>query len=489
MAAWGSTCLGPAGRLTKRPTPRTAALRAAGGRGGNPSGVRECTTRGERPLSGSVLAEAGRIWKIPSSLVAAAEAALKTTEEARKAWREKGELAFLRVLSAFQEAGVTEGHFAGTTGYGYDDLGREVLDAIYAKLFGAEAALVRIQIVSGTHALALALRASVGPGDVLVSGTGTPYDTLLPLIDELRSRGTRYLPVFLERTTKTMDPETVAAAVGQAALAAADNRRGRGRVCLFLQRSKGYELVPSRSIDLLSRTIARCREEAGSVGVELIALVDNCYGELVEEREPTAAGADLTAGSLIKNPGGGLAPTGGYVAGRADLVSRAADFLTAPGLSGKCGPTLGQSRLLYQGLFLAPRAVGASLAGATFAAAFFESLGFTVNPTWQEDRTDIIQAVGLSSPEATLAFARGIQSAAPVDSRARPVGAALPGYDGEVVMAAGTFVQGASIEMSLDAPLRPPYAVYLQGGLYEAHVEVACLLAAAELAKEGHIPV
>ncbi|RJQ06176.1 MAG: hypothetical protein C4551_08840 [Bacillota bacterium] len=431
-----------------------------------------------------------RTWDVPPPLVDLAVRAERLTAGRRAYLRELEDRAFLRVLKAFQDAGVTEGHLSGTTGYGYGDLGRESLDRIYASLFGAEAALVRLQIISGTHAVSLALRACVRPGDVLVSGTGRPYDTLRPQIEELQAQGSRYLEVPLGREGSA-DPEAVARAIGEAAIVIAAGRgsRTRGRVCLFLQRSRGYEQVPSRSVGLLERITALAREEAGAAGVEIVTVVDNCYGEFVEDREPTAAGADLAAGSLIKNPGGGLAPAGGYVAGRSELVARAAEYLTAPGLGGLAGPTMGLGRYLYQGLFLAPRAVGAALAGATFAAAFLESAGLPVSPRWDEERTDIIQSVVLGSREAILAFARGIQAAAPIDSRARPEPDRLPGYEGEVVMAAGTFVQGASIEMSLDAPLREPYAAYLQGGLYESHLKVAVLLGAVELWREGHIGV
>lgn len=443
----------------------------------------------------SFFLRAGELWNVPPALLEMAERAEKLTAERQAVWRQRGDRTFLRVLKAFQEAGVTEGHLGQTTGYGYDDLGRETLDGIYAKLFGAEAALVRMQIVSGTHALSLCLRAAVGPADVLVSGTGAPYDTLRPQVEELKDLGARYLEVPLGRSHR-VDLEAVAAAVGEAAIVTragagtgvgAGAGRKRGRVCLFLQRSRGYEPAPSRDIDLIGRIIARCREEATGGGVALVTVVDNCYGELVEECEPTAVGADLVGGSLIKNTGGGLAPSGGYVAGRADLVGRAAEFLTAPGVGGKCGPTLGVGRLLYQGLFLAPRAVASALAGATFAAAFLESLGLDVSPRWDEERTDIIQSVRLGGREPVLAFARGIQRAAPVDSGARPEAAPLPGYEDEVVMAAGTFVQGASIELSLDAPLRAPYVAYLQGGLYEAHLKLASLLGATELWRNGRL--
>lgn len=448
--------------------------------GGGPSGPREAAAS---ETGGGFYSLLGRLWEIPPALIETAERAEKLTARRRAFWRRRAELSFLRVLKAFQEEGVTEAHLGGTTGYGYDDLGRDTLDRIVARLFGAEAALVRLQMVSGTHALSLCLRAAVSSADVLVSGTGRPYDSLLPQVRELTTLGARYVEVPLDRSHR-VDREAVAQAVGEAALVA--GRRG-GKVCLFLQRSRGYEAAPSRDVTLLESVIRRSREEALANGVTLVTVVDNCYGELVEDREPTAVGADLAAGSLIKNLGGGLAPTGGYVAGRAHLVSRAAEFLTAPGLGGHVGPTLGVERLLYQGLFLAPRAVGSALAGATFAAAFLESLGLEVSPRWDDDRTDIIQAVRLGGREAVLAFARGVQRAAPVDAQAHPEPARLPGYDDEVVMAAGTFVQGASLELSLDAPLRAPYVVYLQGGLYEAHLKLAAVLGAAELWRSGRL--
>jgi len=435
------------------------------------------------------------LWDVAPGLVEVAEEAEEATEDRRALWRERADRVFLRVLRAFQTVGVTESHLSGSTGYGYDDAGRAALEAVFTRVFDAEAALVRPQIVSGTHALSLCLRAAVEPGDGLVSGTGRPYDSLLPQVGELERSGVVYREVPLGPRGEVA-PERVVGAVAEAARAARvalrPGRRPGGappRVGLFLQRSRGYELVPSRDLGLMERVIALARSAAEEEGVELVALVDNCYGEFVEDREPTAVGADLVGGSLIKNPGGGLAPTGGYVIGRGPLVERAAELLTAPGLGRHVGPTLGLGRLLLQGLFLAPRAVGAALAGATFAAAFLESLGLEVSPAWDEERTDIVQTVVLGSPEAVLAFARGVQAASPVDSTAVPVGAALPGYADAVVMAAGTFVQGSSIEVSLDAPLRSPYAAYLQGGLTEAHLKAAVVLGTAELERAGLLDV
>jgi cystathionine beta-lyase family protein involved in aluminum resistance len=452
-------------------------------------------------LSESLYAEAAEVWRLPGKLVELAEKAEELTRARRAYWRDRADRNFLRVLEAFQEAGVGEGHLAGTTGYGYDDPGREVLDTVFARVFQAEAALVRLQIVSGTHAVSLALRAAAEPGDVLVSATGRPYDSLLPQIRRLQRNGVRYVEVDLDPDGR-LDPEAVVQAVGEAALTArrawmaafrsgvrpGTSTIGGGRVCLFVQRSCGYHPVPSRSVGTIEKVLAEARSEAAAAGTELVSIVDNCYGEFVEEREPTAAGADLVAGSLTKNPGGGLAPTGGYVAGKSELVGRAAELLTAPGIGDKGGPTLGLTRLFLQGLFCAPSVVGTCLAGATFAAAFLESLGLEVSPGWDDERTDIVQCVRLGSREAVLAFARGVQAASPLDAQARPVGASLPGYEDEVVMAAGTFVQGASIELSLDAPLRPPFAAYLQGGLNEAHLKLAVVRAAAELLRAGHGP-
>lgn len=379
-----------------------------------------------------------------------------------------------RVLAAMQQAGVAEHHFAGSTGYGLDDTGRAKLEAVFAAVFGAETALVRLQMASGTHAIALGLFAALRPGDELVSATGTPYDTLQPVIAGAPGSLAEWSVSYRE---VPLDP---AGRVDLGALAAAIGPRTR---VVFVQRSCGYAPRPSLTIDDIAAVVATVRAVRNGVAV----VVDNCYGEFCAIREPLDVGADLICGSLIKNPGGGLAPMGGYVAGRRDLVERAAARLTAPGIGGEVGASLGWTRLLLQGLFLAPHVVGESLRGALFTAAFFRRLGLPVRPGPQEPRSDLIQAVELGSPEALLAFCRAVQAAAPVDSMLRPQAEPMPGYRDPVVMAAGTFVQGASIELSADGPLRPPYTAYFQGGLTREHVLIAAVQAAAALVEQGLI--
>ena len=363
-----------------------------------------------------------------------------------------------KVLAAFQRHRVSDGFFAGTTGYGYDDRGRDALERIYADVFGAEAALVRIGLVNGTHAITAALFGVLRPGDTLVSVTGAPYDTLLGVISgtgtgSLRDFGVSYRQVDLS-PDGTPDLPAVSRAVSE-----------KGVKLALISRSRGYSAAPSRSIREIE-ALCRCIKAAAP---EVLILVDNCYGEFVETREPTEVGADLIAGSLIKNPGGGIAPTGGYVAGRRDLVEAAAQRLTAPGIGGECGPTLGQNRLLYQGFFLAPHVVSQAVKTAVFTAKIMALLGYETDPPADAFRTDIVQTVSLKHPEAVRRFCRGIQRGAPVDSYVTPEPWDMPGYDCQVIMAAGAFVQGASIELSCDAPMRAPYLAYLQGGLtYEA---------------------
>lgn len=411
----------------------------------------------------------------PPYLAAAADAALA---DVAPAWAAAEAVALTnqaRVLAAFHAAGVGEHHLGGTTGYGLDDTGRDKLEEVYARSFGAEAALVRLQISSGTHAIALGLFGSLRPGDELLAAAGTPYDSLQPVIagapGSLADWGVTYREVPLGPGGQ-VDPAAVAAAVGP-----------QTRTVL-IQRSRGYSLRPSLSVTRIADLIAAVR----AVRPAAVCLVDNCYGEFVEELEPAMVGADLVCGSLIKNPGGGLAPTGGYVAGRADLVERAAARLTAPGVGGDIGPTLGLSRLLFQGFYLAPHVVGEALKGALFTAALFARLGFSVRPGHAEPRTDLIQAVELGSAEALIAFCQAVQRAGAVDAHLHPVPERMPGYADPVVMAAGGFVQGASIELSADGPLRPPFAAYFQGGLTHQHVIWAALKAAAELAGRGLLP-
>ena len=379
-----------------------------------------------------------------------------------------------RVLAAFQKHRVAESCFAGTTGYGYDDLGRDKLDEIFADLFGTEDALVRIQFVNGTHAIACALFGALKAGDVLVSAVGAPYDTLLGVVGavdkghgSLRDYGVEYRQVELKNNAP--DPDGLAEAVRDPRVKA-----------VLIQRSKGYATRASLSVDEIGELCAVVRKNNPNAAI----LVDNCYGEFVEEKEPTQAGADLVVGSLIKNPGGGLAPTGAYIAGRRDLVEGAAMRLTCPGIGRECGSTLGNNRLLYQGLFMAPHTVAQALKTAVFAARLMEELGYETQPRSDAVRRDIIQMIHLGSPEAVKRFCKGIQSGAPVDSYVTPEPWDMPGYDCPVIMAAGAFIQGASIELSADAPMREPYTVYLQGGLTYESGKAGILLAAEELLKE-----
>lgn len=411
-------------------------------------------------------------------LLALAEEVERRVAPHVEAARARGERNAVRVLAAFRRAAPPSHVLAGTTGYGYDDLGREALDQIYADVFGAEAALVRPQFVSGTHALATGLFGLLGPGDRLVA-LGEPYDTIRTVIGtgDPPARGTlRALGVAYEVIPLADDgsPEL-------SQLRARLTRSYPGRTVVLLQRSRGYAWRRSLSIEDLARTIAAIRE----LCPDAVVFVDNCYGEFVEEREPPMVGADLCGGSLIKNPGGGIAPTGGYLAGRRDLIESAAERLTAPGLGSHVGPTLGLARTLLQGLFLAPLVVSQAVAGAIFLACYFEHLGFAVAPRFNEPRSDIIQAIKLGSREAVIAFCGGIQAASPIDSQAHPEPWDMPGYPDQVIMAAGTFVQGASIELSADAPMRAPFAVYVQGGLLAAQVKLAALTAAQELRTRG----
>lgn len=379
-----------------------------------------------------------------------------------------------RVLAAFQKHRVAEGYFAGTTGYGYDDLGRDKLDEIYADLFGAEDALVRIQFVNGTHAIACALFGALKAGDVLVSAVGAPYDTLLGVVGaadkghgSLKDYGVEYRQVELKDNAP--DKEGLARAVRDPRVKA-----------VLIQRSRGYATRASLSVDEIGELCAIVRKNNPNAAI----LVDNCYGEFVEEQEPTHVGADLAVGSLIKNPGGGLAPTGAYIAGRRDLVEGAAMRLTCPGIGRECGSTLGNNRLLYQGLFLAPHTVSQAVKTAVFAARLMELLSYETDPRSDAARHDIIQMIHLGEPEAVRRFCKGIQSGAPVDSYVTPEPWDMPGYDCPVIMAAGAFIQGASIELSADAPMREPYTVYLQGGLTYESGKTGVMLAAEELLRE-----
>ena len=383
-----------------------------------------------------------------------------------------------RVVRAMQKNRVSAACFAGSSGYGYNDRGRELLERIYADIFETEDALVRAQFTSGTHALYTALAACLLPGDELLSPCGRPYDTLEEVIGlrpspcSLKESGVSYRQVDL---TEDGEPDwaNIRAAIG------------RNTKLVYIQRSKGYEMRPSLSVARISELISFVK----GIKPDVICLVDNCYGEFVERREPTACGADLAAGSLIKNPGGGLAPSGGYVCGRRDLIERCACRLCAPGLGAEVGASLGVMTQLYQGLFLAPTVTAAAVKGACLAAAVYERLGFHVSPGRDGERTDIIQSVELGSPEAMVAFCQGVQAAAPVDSFVRPIPYAMPGYESDVVMAAGSFVQGSSIELSADGPIRPPYAVYFQGGLTFPHAKLGVLMTLQRLLEANIITI
>ena len=371
----------------------------------------------------------------------------------------------LKVIAAMQKNRVAANHFNLSTGYGYDDEGRDTLERVYADCFGAEAALVRPQITCGTHALALALGANLLPGDELLSPVGGPYDTLEEVIGiresvgSLKEYGVSYRQVDL-LPDGSFDTDKICAAIS------------KKTKLITIQRSKGYATRPSFSVAQIGELIALCKQ----CKPDVICMVDNCYGEFTELIEPVNVGADLMVGSLIKNPGGGLAPTGGYICGRADLIERCARRLTAPGLGREVGANLGLLTQFYQGFFLAPTVVSSAVKGAVFAANCYEKLGFHVIPGASEVRHDIIQAVELGSREGMIAFCKGIQAAAPVDSYVTPEPAPMPGYDSDVIMAAGAFVQGSSIELSADGPTRPPYAVYFQGGLTWYHAKLGILM-------------
>ena len=381
-----------------------------------------------------------------------------------------------KVIQAMQENRLAAMHFNPSTGYGYDDDGRDNLERIYARIFGTEAALVRPQITCGTHALALALAANLLPGDELLSPVGAPYDTLAGVI------GTRPTPGSLaEYGVSYRQVELLeGGAFDYDGIRAAINEKTK---LITIQRSKGYATRPSYSVAQIGELIAFCKQ----CKPDVICMVDNCYGEFVETDEPTNVGADMAVGSLIKNLGGGLAPTGGYICGRQDLIDRCAYRLTAPGLGREVGANLGVLPAFYQGLFLAPTVVSSAVKGAVFAAACYEELGFRVVPSSREVRRDIIQAVELKSRAGMVAFCKGIQAAAPVDSYVTPEPWAMPGYDDEVIMAAGAFIQGASIELSADGPIREPYAVYFQGGLTWYHAKLGILMSLQNMLDAGLI--
>lgn len=380
-----------------------------------------------------------------------------------------------RVLKAFKKHKISDAHFSGTTGYGYDDFGREGIESVYADCFGAESALVRPQMISGTHAIATALFGLLRPGDELLYITGKPYDTLDGVIGISEDShgslkdfgiGFRSIPLLNGR----IDSERVNREIGE-----------QTKV-IGIQRSCGYARRLSIPVRQIGEAIAAIKERHPNI----IVFVDNCYGEFTETEEPCHVGADLIAGSLIKNPGGGLAKVGGYIAGRSRLVSMCAERLTAPGLGREVGPTLNMLTDQYQGFFLAPHIVAQALKGAVFTAAFMERLGMETSPSWAAERTDLIQRVTFHNPDQMIAFCQAIQTASPINAHVRPIPSSMPGYADKVIMAAGTFVQGASLELTADGPIRPPYTLYVQGGLTYEHVKIA-LTVAADAMLEQHL--
>ena len=380
----------------------------------------------------------------------------------------------LKVLHAMQKNRVNEGCFHYASGYGYNDQGRDTLEQVYADTFHTEAALVRPQITCGTHALALALSANLRPGDELLSPVGKPYDTLEEVIGIRPSKGSLAEYGITYRQVELLED-------GYFDYPAIEKAINEKTKLITIQRSKGYQTRPSYSVEKIGELIAFVKK----IKPDVICMVDNCYGEFVETIEPSDVGADMIVGSLIKNPGGGLAPIGGYVAGRSDLIENCAYRLTSPGLGKEVGASLGVMQSFYQGFFLAPTVVSSAIKGAVFAANIYERLGFGVIPNGRESSHDIIQAVELGTADGVIAFCKGIQAAAPVDSFVTPVPWAMPGYDSDVIMAAGAFVQGSSIELSADGPIKPPYAVYFQGGLTWPHAKLGILQSLQQLVSAG----
>ncbi|MBQ9512990.1 MAG: methionine gamma-lyase family protein [Lachnospiraceae bacterium] len=403
------------------------------------------------------------------------EIAAKAEADLQDAFQRVDEIAEvnqLKVLRAMQAHHVGEAHMTGTTGYGHNDLGRDTLEAVYASVFHTEDALVRPQITCGTHAIATALFGNLRPGDTLFSAAGAPYDTLEEVIGIRASRGSlaEYNVQYRQADLKedgTFDYDAI------------DKVLQNKVKMVTIQRSRGYSLRPSFSVSAIKELIAYIKERQPDV----ICFVDNCYGEFTEVIEPTDVGADLIAGSLIKNPGGGITPCGGYLAGNKELIENAAAYLTSPGMGKDVGASLGILPSFYQGLFLSPTVTANAVKGALFAARVFETLGYAVSPSSNEERHDIIQAITLKTPEKLLAFCEGIQSAAPVDAHVTPVASDMAGYGDQVVMAGGTFVSGSSIELSADGPMRAPYAVFFQGGLTYPHAKVGVLCAAVRVSQ------
>lgn len=417
-------------------------------------------------------------FKIDEKIERASDIALKKASEQFKKIDEITEYNQLKVLSAFINNGVSESHFVSTTGYGYGDRGRETLDKIWAEIFGAEDALVRHNFTCGTHTLATALFGVLRPGDKMLSVTGTPYDTIHNVIGisgsgmgSLKEFGVAYDEVPLK--DDRLDYEAIEKAVDESV------------TMVYIQRSRGYELRPSLLIEEIERVVKIAKKKNPSV----IVMVDNCYGEFVQKKEPCDVGADLCAGSLIKNAGGGIASTGGYIAGRRDLVEKCAYRLTTPGLGKEVGATLGHNRELYMGLFYAPHTVGEALKSAVYISALFSGFGFKTTPAYDAERGDIVQSLGLENEERLVAFCKGIQSGSPIDSYLSPEPWDMPGYDSKVVMAAGAFTMGSSIELSADAPIREPFYAWIQGGLTFHSAKICAMLAAQQMLERGLLDV
>ncbi|MHB1125495.1 MAG: methionine gamma-lyase family protein [Bacillota bacterium] len=413
-------------------------------------------------------------------LIELADVAENAAREEYESYRASSAYNHRKVLNAFKTLGITDFHLHGSTGYGYGDLGRDMLDRLFARVFGAERALVRPHIVSGTHAISLCLFGVLRPGDELLFATGKPYDTLNKVIGNgserslsgsLKEWGIGYREVNLL-------PDGSPDLIG---ICRAISSRTR---VVAIQRSRGYQWRPALTVGTIEKIISMVKNTKENV----VSFVDNCYGELVEMKEPTDCGADLMAGSLIKNPGGGIAPAGGYIAGKASYVEQVAHRLTAPGLGAEVGATLDSSRLLYQGLFFAPLVVQQAMMGAFFTGHFLARLGFEVSPQPGDKRSDIIQAIKLGTRERLIAFCQGIQQGSPVDAHVLPEPAGVPGYGRPVIMAAGTFIQGSSIELSTDGPLEEPFIAYLQGGISVEYVRLAVLQAAQRMLNQGILP-
>ncbi|MCD8502834.1 MAG: methionine gamma-lyase family protein [Bacillaceae bacterium] len=384
-----------------------------------------------------------------------------------------------RVLQPFRKHQVSDFHFSPSTGYGYDDVGRDTLESIYADVFGTEAAIVRPQIISGTHAIATCLFGVLRPGDELLYVTGKPYDTLEEVIG-IRGNGNGSLKEYgITYDVVDLTHE------GQVNFEAIAKQIKPHTKVIGIQRSKGYANRPSLTISQIEEIISFVKE----IKQDLIVFVDNCYGEFVETREPSHVGADLVAGSLIKNPGGGIVKTGGYIVGKEEYVDLASYRLAAPGIGKEGGASLYSLLEMYQGFFLAPHIVGQALKGAVFTAAFLERLNFDTNPKWNDERTDLIQSVQFNDRDVMITFCQGIQKASPVNAHVTPHPSPMPGYEDEVIMAAGTFIQGASIEFSADGPIRPPYTAYVQGGLTYSHIKVGILTAVTELIDKNLIHI